>query len=247
VIRSTAALSASAYLSIFFLGVGNTVIGAASGNIGLDASQIGLAQNLGFSSQSSWPAFKERIWFLGFHGLVRRVFGAAFIFIGIKSGLTGVLTTFLLRLRQYDQMSSKLGLILFLTEIAFGRAVLGFFARTDRIRTMLLALAGACGVLSAPLLFIQLSPSATSVALLLLGLSVSFPPRDHANGCLVSRNVGNRDRAPETRGSRRWLPHPALSGVARLSSLEGSLLVFRAFAVAAVIMVLLTPRGVLRD
>lgn len=51
VIRSRAALTGSAYLSMFFLGVGNAVIGAASGTIGLAPYQIGLfiaAQNLGF-------------------------------------------------------------------------------------------------------------------------------------------------------------------------------------------------------
>ena len=64
-IRSKAALSGSAYLSMFFLGVGNTIIGAADGNIGLDAYQIGLllaAQNLGFFGSVVAPERWRTAW-----------------------------------------------------------------------------------------------------------------------------------------------------------------------------------------
>lgn len=49
--RSIKALTASAYLSMFFLGIANAVIGAAARNIGLTPFQIGLflaVQNIGF-------------------------------------------------------------------------------------------------------------------------------------------------------------------------------------------------------
>jgi FHS family glucose/mannose:H+ symporter-like MFS transporter len=49
--RSIKALTASAYLSMFFLGISNAVIGAAARNIGLTPFQIGLfltVQNIGF-------------------------------------------------------------------------------------------------------------------------------------------------------------------------------------------------------
>jgi len=50
-IRHRGVLTASSYLSMFFLGVGTAVIGAASGNIGLTPYQTGLlisVQNVGF-------------------------------------------------------------------------------------------------------------------------------------------------------------------------------------------------------
>lgn len=50
-IRNTKAITLSSYLSMFFLGVATTLIGAAARNIGLSAYQIGLlvaVQNIGF-------------------------------------------------------------------------------------------------------------------------------------------------------------------------------------------------------
>lgn len=50
-VRNTPLLTASSYASMFFLGVGTAIIGAASGNIGLSPHQTGLlvsAQNVGF-------------------------------------------------------------------------------------------------------------------------------------------------------------------------------------------------------
>jgi len=49
--RSTKWITLSAFIAMFFLGVGTTIIGAAARNIGLTPSQIGIllaAQNLGF-------------------------------------------------------------------------------------------------------------------------------------------------------------------------------------------------------
>jgi MFS family permease len=50
-IKSVKAITASSHLSMFFLGVSASLLGAAARNIGLSPSQIGLliaAQNLGF-------------------------------------------------------------------------------------------------------------------------------------------------------------------------------------------------------
>jgi MFS family permease len=377
-IRGKAALSGSAYLSMFFLGIGNTIIGAASGNIGLDASQIGLfiaAQNLGFFIavitagaladsvekprllfagsllacvsfflfylwqpfllnllimffigaavgvsegvtdamlldlhqerqafhisvnhffvtvgallitgylvflQMSWrralvqsagavlllavflafartgvrrgaTGLGERIRFLGSRGVVPGVFAAAVIFIGIEAGLTGLLTTFLLRLRQYDQVGSKLGLILFLAGIAIGRALFGLVARRERIRSMLFALAAACALFSALLFFVHLPPLATSFALLLLGSTVSalFPLTITLTGLLFPEMSGTAIGLVKLGVPVGGFLIPlALSGVARFSSLETSLLLFPALAAASVVILAFTPEGALHD
>jgi len=375
VIRSTAALSGSAYLSMFFLGIGSTIIGAASGNIGLDAFRIGFfiaAQNLGFFVavitagaladtvekprllfggsllacvsfflfylwepfllnllimffigaavgvsegvtdamlidlhqerqalhisvnhffvtfgallitgylvllQMSWRralvqsaaavlllavflAFArtsgtrrgairlaDRIRFLVSRAVVPGVFAAAGIFIGIEAGLTGLLTTFLLRLRQYDQVSSKIGLILFLSGIATGRALFGLLARRERIRPMLLALAAACGICSTLLFLIRLPPLATSVSLLLLGLTVSglFPLTITLTGFLFPEMSGTAIGLIKLGVPVGGILVPlAVSGAARLSSLETSLLVFPALAAVSVLILVLTPEG----
>ena len=373
-IRSKAALSGSAYLSMFFLGIGNTIIGAAAGNIGLDATRIGLfiaAQNLGFFLavitagalsdsvekprllfggsllacvsfflfylwepfllnllimffigaavgvsegvtdamlidlhqerqafhisvnhffvtfgsllmtgylvflQMSWrralvqsaaavlllavflafsrasgrrrgtASFAARMRFLGSRRVVPGVFAAAVIFVGIEAGLTGLLTTFLLRLRQYDQVSSKIGLVLFLSGIAIGRALFGLVARRERIRGMLFSLAAGCALFSAVLFFVRLSPTANSIALVALGLTVSalFPLTITLTGFLFPDMSGTAIGLIKLGVPVGGILIPlAVSGAARLSSLGTSLLVFPVLAVASLLIVVLTPR-----
>ncbi|HVO39917.1 MAG TPA: MFS transporter [Spirochaetia bacterium] len=358
VVRSRAALTASAYLSMFFLGVGNAVIGAASGNIGLAPYQIGLfiaAQNLGFFItvitagalsdsvekprllcagsllaavsfflfylwrpfllnllimffigaamgvqegvtdamlldihqkrqalhiginhffvtlggllitgylvflQGSWReslvqssagvlvlalllvfagtdgvrrgagSFGRRIAFLGTRRVLGAVFAAAVIFVGIESGLTGLLTTFLLRLRGYDLVSSKLGLILFLSGIALGRALFGLLARRERIRGMLLALVTACGIFSAVLFLVPLPAPVISLALFLLGITVSslFPLSITITGFLFPDISGTAIGVVKLAVPVGGIFIPlVIAGISRMLSLELSLLIF---------------------
>jgi MFS family permease len=379
VIHSKAALSGSAYFSMFFLGVGNAIVGAAAGNIGLTAYQIGLllaAQNLGFFGsvvtagaladnvekprlllagsiltcvafflfylwqpfllnvlimffigaamgvsegvtdamllelhekrqafhvginhfsvtvggllitgylvflQMSWrralvqsaaavlilAAFlvfagagtrrkdagriADRLRFLGSRRVVPGVLAAAIIFVGIETGLTGLLTTFLLRLRDYDQTSSKLGLILFLAGIALGRAFFGLIARRERIRGMLFALIAACGLFSTLLFLLPLPPVANSATLLMLGLSVSalFPLVITMTGLLFPEMSGTAIGVVKLGVPIGGILVPLIVGsAARLFSFQGALLAFPVLAVAGLIVVLLTPAEVLYD
>ena len=374
-----AALSGSAYLSMFFLGVGTTIIGAAAGNIGLDAYHIGLliaAQNFGFFAsavtagaladsvakprlllagcllacvsfflfylwepfllnllimvfigaaagvsegvtdamlldlherrqafhigvnhfsvtvgailitgylvilQMSWRralvqsaaavlllavflafagtgvmrrgagTLAERVRFLGSRRVVPGVFAAAVIFVGIEAGLTGLLTTFLLQLRQYDQVSSKVGLILFLGGIAVGRALFGLVARRERIHAMLFALAAACGVFSTVVFFIHLPPLATSIGLAALGLAVSalFPLVITMTGLLFPRMTGTAIGVVKLGVPVGGILVPLMiGGAAKLFSFQGSLLVFPVLAAAGLGIIFLTRAGALHE
>jgi MFS family permease len=186
----------------------------------------------------------DRLRFLGSRRVVPGALVAAVIFVGIETGLTGLLTTFLLRLRGYDQTSSKIGLILFLAGIALGRAFFGLIARRERIRGMLFALVGACGLFSTLLFLLPLPPVANSAGLLMLGLSVSalFPLVITMTGLLFPEMSGTAIGVVKLGVPIGGILVPLIVGsAARLFSFQGALLAFPVLAVAGLIVVLLTP------
>ena len=301
-IRNTPLLTASSYASMFFLGVGTAIIGAASGNIGLSPHQIGLlvsAQNVGFILavliagaladstqkprllaagslilsvsfflfylwrpyglnllimffigagigtyegvadamlldlhekrqalfisinhffvtfgclaitlyllflQMDWrrsliqsaavvlvlaviyafsragngrpgsPTLRERLAFLKTQAVLALFLALATIGVGIELGLTALLTGFLMSLRGYDQVGSKLGLILLLCGVAAGRVILGLISARGRILGLIVALYAAAAVFSAILFFAGLPVLLTGIVLFILGMTVS--------------------------------------------------------------------------
>jgi MFS family permease len=93
--------------------------------------------------------------------------------VGIESGLMGLLASFLIQLRGYDLVASKIGLVLLLSGVAAGRIVLGLLSGRVRITALLLALNAAACAVSCALFFARLPPAATSVLLVLMGMAVS--------------------------------------------------------------------------
>ena len=261
-IRNTRALTASCFISMFFIGVGTTIIGAAARNIGLTPYQIGLlmaVQNLGFMisviasgalSDSSdktkilftgsavlasafftfylWKLFSINLIVMFFIGvgmgtyegvtdamlldihdrreslfinvnhffvtfgslmitlyllflqmnwrrsstqsgvvvallalffllarldpgsggsenlsarlrfLIREravgiLFAATICAVGVELGTVGIMTTYLMELRGFTQVTSKVALIVFLSGVASGRLLIGFFSRKDQL------------------------------------------------------------------------------------------------------------------
>jgi len=93
--------------------------------------------------------------------------------VGIESGLMGLLASFLIQLRGYDLVSSKIGLVLLLSGIAAGRIVLGLLSGKVRITALLLALNAAACVVACALFFVRLPPAVTAALLVLMGMAVS--------------------------------------------------------------------------
>lgn len=283
-IRSTKALTVSSFLSMFFIGVGTTVIGAAARNIGLTPSQIGLllaVQNVGFGLSVStsgalsdgyqkpkillagaivlaiafalfyrWPSFVTNLiimFFIGvgigcFEGVTDAMlldiheekeslfinvnhffvtFGSLMItlyllflqmnwrksmaqssiavtclailfalsrlenrrgasekvlnrirslkgdrsvlilfiattcMVGCELGTQGIMTTFLMELRGFSQVTSKLGLIIFLSGVAIGRLLVGLFTKRHHLSGSILVLLALSTVLFSMLYFID--------------------------------------------------------------------------------------------
>ena len=98
---------------------------------------------------------------------------AALCAIGLEAGMMGILTTFLMELRGFDQVTSKIGLIALIGGIAAGRLLLGLLVPRQRLFSVLIALFGAAAVFTGLLLFLPLSDTAIYMFLVLCGLSFS--------------------------------------------------------------------------
>jgi MFS family permease len=92
--------------------------------------------------------------------------------VGVEIGSISILTTFLMELRSFSQVTSKLGLIVFLSGMASGRLLLGFFTRRERLPQAILALFGLSLLFFTGLYFLNLGEW-TYIAVYLAGISLS--------------------------------------------------------------------------
>jgi ACS family hexuronate transporter-like MFS transporter len=97
---------------------------------------------------------------------------AAALAVGVELGSIGILTTFLMELRGFSQVTSKVGLLVFLGGIATGRIFLGFFTRKDQILQYILVLFGLSFLFFTGLYFLNLG-GLTYIAVYLAGISLS--------------------------------------------------------------------------
>ena len=122
-------------------------------------------------------SFRNRMVFLVKQRPVLVLFLMASCAVGIELALIGIITSLLMDLHGFDQVTSKLGLVSFLAGIASGRLVLGTVARKSQLLGYILTLfALTTGILSYLLLA---SPGvvATYILLIVTGatISVIFP------------------------------------------------------------------------
>jgi fucose permease len=122
-------------------------------------------------------SFRNRMAFLVKQRPVLVLFLMASCAVGIELALIGIITSFLMDLHGFDQVTSKLGLAAFLAGIAAGRLVLGILARKNQLCGYILALfALTTGILS----FLLLTSSGVIMMYILLivsgaTISVIFP------------------------------------------------------------------------
>jgi FHS family glucose/mannose:H+ symporter-like MFS transporter len=99
-------------------------------------------------------------------------FIATIIIVGAEAGTVGNLTTFLMDLRGFTQLTSKFGLILFLVGMAIGRLILGFITPKHRISLFILGLLASSAVIYGLLYFLDLG-TYTYLLIFLAGMSLS--------------------------------------------------------------------------
>lgn len=99
-------------------------------------------------------------------------FIATALVVGVEAGSIGILTTYLMDMREFTQVTSKIGLILFLSGMAIGRIIIGYLTPRDKITQTLLILFGSSVLVYSGLYFIDIG-NLIYVAIFLAGLSIS--------------------------------------------------------------------------
>ena len=92
--------------------------------------------------------------------------------VGIEAGTIGMLTTYLMDLRDFTQVTSKIGLVVFLSGMAFGRIVIGIFVPQDKINQVLLTMFGFSVIIYGALFLFDFE-FLTYGVVFLAGLSIS--------------------------------------------------------------------------
>jgi fucose permease len=116
--------------------------------------------------------YLKRIRLLAREKLIIVFFIATCMVVGVEAGTVGILTTYLMDLRGFTQVTSKVGLIVFLVGIAVGRILLGVFTPKASISKFILLLFGSSVVVYSSLYFIDLG-TFTYGLVFLGGLAIS--------------------------------------------------------------------------
>jgi fucose permease len=108
--------------------------------------------------------------------LVLVFFIVSALVVGIEAGTVGILTTYLMDERAFTQVTSKIGLVVFLLGMALGRVIIGIFAPQEKIDRVLLILFGSSVIIYSALYFFDFH-GLTFLVIFLSGLSISalFP------------------------------------------------------------------------
>ena len=107
------------------------------------------------SSQSE--GFGQKILMLAKNRTVIILFLLTIMAVGIELSTIGILTTYLMELRDFTQLTSKIGLITFLGGVASGRLIIGLLTREEKIVQYLLVLFGLATMLFFGLYFLDLN------------------------------------------------------------------------------------------
>lgn len=100
--------------------------------------------------------YRRRIQILAREPLVVALFFATVMAVGVELGTIGILTTYLMDLRGFSQTTSKIGLVTFLSGVATGRLLIGFFGRNERISQTILVLFGSATIIYFLLYYLNL-------------------------------------------------------------------------------------------
>jgi fucose permease len=124
------------------------------------------------AKRSKVVSYRERLAWLSKERLIIAFFIATIVIVGVEAATVGILTTFLMELRGFTQVTSKIGLILFLAGIAVGRVFLGALTPKEGIPRTILSLFAASSVLFGILYQVNLG-IVTYPAIFLAGLGTS--------------------------------------------------------------------------
>ncbi len=101
--------------------------------------------------------FSERLKILTQKKGVVILFFITAIAAGLEMEFVGIITTFLMNLKNFSETISKIGLILFFSGIAAGRILIGIFSKKRLISLFLLLLCGSSTILLIGLLLVEIN------------------------------------------------------------------------------------------
>jgi fucose permease len=104
--------------------------------------------------------------------LIAVLFVTAVLAVGVETSSIGIMSTFLAELRGFATLPAKLGLVVFLAGVASGRFLVGYLAKPERLRRLILTLLSVSAVTFSLLFMVDLGPLVLPVAFL-AGLSLS--------------------------------------------------------------------------
>ena len=121
--------------------------------------------------------FRKRLGFIAKQRPVLVLFLMASCAVGIELALIGIITSLLMEFYGFDQVTSKLGLVAFLSGIAAGRLVLGVLARKSQLLNYIIALFALTAAVISFLLFASPGTVMAYILLIVSGatISVIFP------------------------------------------------------------------------
>ena len=135
--------------------------------------------------------FVKKIIMLTQNRTVVILFVLTILAVGVELSTIGILTTYLMELRAFTQLTSKIGLVTFLAGVATGRLVIGLLTREDKIVQYLLTLFSLATVFFLGLYFLNLGGFTYPVIFLTgIMLSAMFPLIITLAGLLFEDNAG---------------------------------------------------------
>jgi fucose permease len=116
--------------------------------------------------------YMQRIRIIARDRLVGALFLASVLVVGVELGSIGILTTYLIDLRDFTLTTSKVGLVVFLVGIAVGRIVIGLIAQDRKISSFILGLLGMSTITYTLLFYVGLG-QLTYISTFMAGFSLS--------------------------------------------------------------------------
>lgn len=124
------------------------------------------------NKRSQTGDYLERLRILSSERLVVVLFVATMLVVGVEIGTAGIVTTFLMEMHGFTQVTSKIGLLTFMGGIALGRLLIGFFTREDQIARYILLLFGLATVFFGLMVTLRLGQW-SYITIFLAGLAMS--------------------------------------------------------------------------
>lgn len=186
--------------------------------------------------------YLQKIRTLARERLIITFFIATIAVVGVEAGSIGVLTTFLMDLRGFTQITSKIGLVVFLVGIAVGRILLGALTPKESIARYISVLFAVSTLAFAVLYFIDLGPL-TYLVIFLAGLATSalLPLMLAYTGLVYHNMVGTALSSIKVAIPLGGILIPFLmSLVVRIADFQTSLWIFPAAFLISLILLLRT-------